>query len=136
MGDFMHEDLPVMEPVDWRKFLQFDAKSAAVLIGCALFLVGFLAVLPRWLRGREHADFAGVAAQTVQGKVTAIQISPVSTGGGGLFNAVNLAFAGHAAYYALPPESRWKPRSGQPVRVVFRVGRQTKMVHVDSVTPE
>ncbi len=125
-----------MEPVDWRKFIQFDAKSAAVLIGCALFLIGFLVVLPRWLNGREQADFAGVAAQTAPGKVTAIQISPVSTGGGGLFNAVNLAFAGHSVYYALPPESRWKPRSGQPVAVVFRVGRETKMVHVDSVTPE
>ncbi len=132
----MHDELPVMEPVDWRRFFQFDAKSAAVWIGCILFLIGFLAVLPRWLRGREHADFAGVAVQTAPGTVTALQISPVSTGGSSLFNAVNLAFAGHIAYYALPPESRWKPRSGQPVLVVFRVGRQTKRVHIDAVTPE
>ena len=132
----MHEDLPVMEPVDWRKFLQFDAKSAAVWIGCTLFLIGFLAVLPRWLRGRQQADFAGVAAQTARGKVTALQISPVSTGGDSLFNAVNLTFAGHTAYYALPPESHWKPRSNQPVLVVFRVGTRSRSVHIDSVRPE
>ena len=124
-----------MEPVDWRHFFQFDAKSAAVLIGCALFLIGLLAVLPRWLRARERADFAGVTALAVPGTVTAIQISPVTTGGGSLFNAVNLAFAGHVAYYALTPESHWKPRSGQSVVVVFRVGRNTKMVHIDKVTP-
>lgn len=132
----MHEDLPAMEPVDWRQFLKLDLKAAAALIGCALFLIGFLALLPRWLRGQDQADFAGVAAQTAAGKVTAIQISPVSTGGGGLFNAVNIAFAGHAAYYALPPESHWNPRPNQAVVVVYRVGRQTKMVHIDSVTPE
>ncbi|MGI4788783.1 MAG: hypothetical protein ACRYFS_08025 [Janthinobacterium lividum] len=131
----MHDELPVMEPVDWRRFLQFDAKSVAVLIGCTLFLIGFLAVLPRWLRERDHTDFAGAAVQTAPGKVTAIQISPVSTGGGGLFNGVNLAFGGHVAYFALPPESHWKPRSGQSVVVIFRIGRHSKMVHIDSVTP-
>ena len=132
----MHEDLPAMEPVRWRQFLQLDAKSAAVLIGCALFLVGFLAVLPRWLHAREQADFAGVAAQIVPGKVTMLQISPVSTGGGSLFNGVDVAFAGHQAYYALPPESRWKPLPSQNVIVTFRVGRQSKTVHVDAVMPQ
>lgn len=132
----MDEDLPVMEPVEWRKFLRFDAKSAAVWIGCTLFLIGFLAVLPHWLRERQQADFAGVAAQTAPGKVTALQISPVSTGGDSLFNAVNLAFAGHAVYYALPPTSHWKPRPNQPVLVVFRVGSRSHSVHIDSVTPE
>ena len=125
-----------MEPVDWRSFLKLDAKAAAVLIGCTLFLVGFLGFLPRWLHGREQADLAGVAAQTALGTVTARQISPVSSGGGGLFNGVNVAFAGHAAYYALPPESRWKPQPNQSVRVVFRVWRRSKLVHVDSVTPQ
>ena len=132
----MHEDLPVMEPVEWRRFFQLDVKSAAVLIGCTVFLVGFLAILPRWLRGRERADFAGVTVQTAPGKVTAIQISPVSSGGGSLFNAVNLEFANHIAYYALPPESRWKPRSGQAVVVRYQIGRQTRMVHIDTVTPQ
>lgn len=132
----MHEDLPVMEPVDWRKFLQFDAKSAAVWIGSILFLIGFLAVLPHWLRERAQADFAGTAAQTAPGHVTALQISPVSTGGDSLFNAVNLVFAGHAAFYALPPESHWKPQPNQPVRVVFRVGRRSHSVRIDSVTPQ
>ncbi len=132
----MHEDLPVMEPVEWRKFLQFDAKSAAVWIGCTLFLIGFLAVLPHWLRGRQQADFAGVAAQTAPGRVTALQISPVSTGGDSLFNAVNLAFAGHAAYYALPPTSHWKPQPNQSVMVVFRVGSRSHSVRIDSVTPQ
>lgn len=132
----MHEDLPVMEPVDWRKFFQFDGKSAAVWIGCTLFLIGFLAVLPHWLRERAQADFAGVAAQTAPGHVTVLQISPVSTGGDSLFNAVNLAFAGHTAYYALPPTSHWKPRRNQPVVVVFRIGSRSHSVQIDSVTPE
>ena len=132
----MHEDLPVMEPVNWRKFLQFDAKAAAVWIGCTLFLIGFLVVLPHWLRARQQADFAGVAVQTAPGTVTALQISPVSTGGDSLFNAVNLAFAGHAAYYALPPTSHWKPRPNQPVLVVFRVGSRSRSVRIDSVTPQ
>lgn len=130
-----HETSP-SEPVDWRSFLRIDAKSAAVFIGCTLFLIGFLSVLPRWLHGREQADFAGVPAQTALGKVTMRQISPVSTGGGGLFNGVNIAFAGYEAYYALPPESQWKPLPSQSVRVVFRVGRHSKMVRVDSVTPQ
>lgn len=125
-----------LEPVDWRQFFRLDAQSAAVIFGCVLFLVGFLAVLPRWLHGREAADFAGAALQTAPGRVTALQISPVSTGGGSLFNAVNLAFAGHAAYYALPPESRWKPRSGQPVTVRFQVGRRSGRVQIRSVTPD
>ena len=132
----MHEERPVMEPVDWRRFFQLDAKCAVTIIGCALFLIGFLALLPRWLHGRDRADFAGAAVQTASGKVTAIQISPVSTGGGSLFNAVNLAFAQHQAYYALPPESRWKPRSGQNVVVTFQIGRQSSRVHINSVTPE
>jgi hypothetical protein len=131
----MHEDLPPMEPVEWRRFFQLDAKSVAVLIGCALFLIGFLAILPRWLHGRDQADFAGTAVQTAPGKVTAIQISPVSSGGGGLFNGVNLEFAHHEAYYALPPDSRWKPISGQSVTVTFQIGRMSKMVHITSVTP-
>ena len=132
----MQNETPISEPMDWRRLLQLDAKAAIVLIGCALFLVGFLAVLPRWLHAREQADFAGVAAQAAPGRVTMLQISPVSTGGGSLFNGVDLAFAGHQAYYALPPESRWKPRPNQNVTVVFRVGRETKAVHIDSVTPQ
>ncbi len=125
-----------MEPVDWRRFFQLDAKAAAVLIGCTLFLIGLLAVLPRWLRAQDKADFAGVAARTVPGTVTMRQISPVSSGGGGLFNGVNIAFAGHQAYYALPPESRWKPLPNQSVSVTFRVGRRSHSIHVDSVTPK
>ncbi len=125
-----------MEPVDWRRFFQFDAKAVAVLIGCTLFLIGFLAVLPRWLLGRDQADFAGVAAQTAPGKVTMRQISPVSTGGGGLFNGVDVAFAGHQSYYALPPESRWNPLPNQSVRVTFRIGRHSRQVRVDAVTPQ
>ena len=132
----MHQDLPPMEPVDWRRFYQLDVKAAAVLIGCALFLIGFLAILPHWLADRDRADFAGAAVQTAPGTVTMRQISPVSSGGGGLFNAANLSFAGHSAFYALPPESRWNPRSGQDVVVTFRVGRISKMVHIDSVTPK
>lgn len=121
--------------MDWRRLLQLDTKAAVVLAGCALFLVGFLAVLPRWLHEREHADFAGVAAQTAPGKVTMLQISPVSTGGGSLFNGVDVAFANHQAYYALPPESHWKPLPNQSVQVTFRVGRNSHRVSVEAVTP-
>ncbi len=131
----MQNETP-LEPMDWRRLLQIDAKAAVVLAGCALFLVGFLLVLPRWLHEREQADFAGVAAQTVSGNVTMLQISPVSSGGGSLFNGVDVAFANHQAYYALPPESHWKPMFGQSVLVEFRVGRNSHMVHVDSVTPQ
>ena len=131
----MQNEMPVLEPMDWRQFLKLDTKAVVVLVGCALFLVGFLAVLPRWLHRREQADFAGVAAQTVPGKVTMLQISPVSSGGGSLFNGVDVTFGSHQAYYALPPESRWKPRFGQQVKVTFRTSRHTKQVRVDSVTP-
>ncbi len=131
----MQNEMPALEPMDWRRFLQLDAKAAAVLVGCALFLVGFLSVLPRWLHGREQADFAGVTAQTVPGKVTMLQISPVTSGGGSLFNGVDVAFAKHQAYYALPPESHWKPMFGQQVMVTFRVGRSSHSIHVDAVTP-
>ena len=122
--------------MDWRRLVQLAAKAGVVLVGCALFLVGFLSVLPRWLHGREQADFAGVAAQTVSGKVTMLQISPVTSGGGSLFNGVDLAFANHQAYYALPPESHWKPLPRQNVLVTFRIGRNSKSVHIDSVTPQ
>ena len=132
----MQDEVPISEPMDWRRLLQIDGKAAAALIGCTLFLVGFLAVLPRWLREREQADFAGVAAQTVPGKVTMLQISPVSSGGGSLFNGVDVTFANYQAYYALPPESRWKPMPHQSVTVTFRVGRNSQKVRVDSVTPQ
>lgn len=132
----MQNEMPISEPMDWRRLLQLDSKAAAALLGCALFLVGFLVVLPRWLHGREQADFAGVAAQTAPGQVTMLQISPVSSGGGSLFNGVDVAFAGRQAYYALPPESRWKPMPHQKVTVTFRVGRRSRSVHVDAVTPQ
>ncbi len=121
--------------MDWRRLLQLDAKAVAALLGCGLFLVGLLSLLPRWLHRQAQADFAGAAAQTLPGKVTMLQISPVSTGGGSLFNGVDLAFGSYRAYYALPPESRWKPVSGQNVTVTFRVGRHSKSLQVDAVTP-
>ena len=52
-----------------------------------LFWWALLGILPAWLRGQERADFAGTAAQTAPGVVVVCQISPVSQGGGGLFNA-------------------------------------------------
>ncbi len=132
----MQDEAPSLEPMDWRRLLQLDAKAAAALIGCAVFLVGFLAVLPRWLHGREQADFAGAAAQTSPGTVTMLQISPVTSGGGSLFNGVDVAFANRQAYYALPPDSHWKPMPHQRVLVTFRVGRRSHRVSVDSVTPQ
>ena len=132
----MQNEAPSLEPMDWRRFLQLDLKAAVVLVGCVLFLVSFLAVLPRWLHRRERADFVGVAAQTVPGKVTMRQISPVSSGGGGLFNGVDVAFGPYQAYYALPPESRWNPLPNQRVTVTFRVGRSSHRVSVDAVTPQ
>lgn len=132
----MQDETPILEPMDWRRLLQLDAKAAVVLVGCGLFLVGFLAVLPRWLHRREQADFAGVAVQTTPGKVTMRQISPVSSGGGGLFNGVDVAFGPYQAYYALPPESRWNPLPNQKVTVTFRVGRRSHRVSVDAVTPQ
>ncbi len=132
----MQDEMPILEPMDWRRLLQLDGKAAAALLGSALFLVGLLAVLPRWLHRREQADFAGVAAQTVPGKVTMLQISPVTSGGGSLFNGVDVAFGPYQAYYALPPESRWKPLPHQSVLVTFRVGRRSHRVAVDAVTPQ
>ena len=134
----MQDDTPDLGPVPWRNLLHFDAKAIAAFVACGLILVGLLVVLPHWLRGQERADFAGAAVQTASGTVTSVQISPVSQGGGGLFNGVNVAFAGHESYYALPPESHWTPKPFEktPVTVKFRVGRNTGTVHVDAVTPK
>ncbi|MBV9849977.1 MAG: hypothetical protein JO250_09930 [Armatimonadetes bacterium] len=113
-----------------------DRGAAATLIGSIVFIVLLLGALPRWLHGREAEDYRGVAAQTAPGIVSTVTISPISRGGGGLFNGVNVTFAGHRVYYALPPESQWKPDYGQRVMVTYRVGRQSGIVRVDDVTPE
>ena len=124
-------------PIEWRNLLQFDAKAVAAIAVCVLMLVGLLGVLPAWLRGQERADFAGVPTQTATGRVTICQISPVTQGGGGLFNAVTIAFDKRQAYYALPKSSTWSPKpfGHDKVRVVYRVGRHSGQLRVDSVTP-
>lgn len=134
----MQDELPDLGPIPWRNLLHFDAKAIAAFAGCALILVGLLAILPAWLRGQDRADFAGVTVQTASGTVTSVQISPVTQGGGGLFNGVTVEFAQHQAYYALPPSSHWQPKPFEktPVTVKYRVGRNTGAVHVDSVTPK
>ena len=125
-------------PIEWRNLLQFDAKAIAAIAVCAAMLVGLLWVLPTWLRGQERADFAGVQPRVATGVVTICQISPVSSGGGGLFNAVTIAFDNRQAYYALPKSSTWSPKpfGHDRVRVVYRIGRRSGQVRVDSVTPE
>ena len=122
--------------VEWRQLLVMDGKATAVIVGCALFLALLLGVLPAWLCGQERADFAGAVAQTAPGRVTVCQISPVSQGGGGLYNGVNVEFAGRQAYYALPPSSRWNPIFHQPVTVTYRIGTRSGGVRVDAVTPK
>ncbi len=122
--------------VEWRALLHLDGKAVAVLLGSVLFLALLLGVLPAWLRGQERADFAGAAPQTVPGRVTVCQISPVSQGGGGLYNGVNVEFAGRQAYYALPPSSDWKPIFHQQVVVTYRVGTRSGLVRVDAVRPK
>ena len=114
-----------------------DRTAAATLIGSLLFVVLLLGVLPRWLHGREQADYQGVAAQTSPGIVSTVTISPTSQGGGGLFNAVAVTFDNNrrTAYYALPKTSHWLPKYHDPVTVTYRIGRQSGIVHVDSVTP-
>ena len=133
----MTDETQGLEPVDWRQFFRLDVKSAAALLACAGLLLGLLVALPRWLHGQERADFDGVAVRTAQGIVSTVEISPVSQGGGGLFNAVTVDFDHHQAYYALPPTTRWSPRPFMktPVRVTYRVGRRTGAVQVVSVTP-
>ena len=121
--------------VEWRELLHWDGKAALVAAACVGFLVLLLGVLPTWLRGQDRADFAAAAPRTVPGQVTVCQISPVSSGGGGLYNAVNVEFAGRQAYYALPPTSDWKPIFHQKVQVTYRVGTHSGLVHVDSVKP-
>jgi hypothetical protein len=132
----MQDDTPDLGPIPWRNLLSFDAKAIAAIGACALILIGLLVALPAWLRGQERADFAGAAVQTAPGIVTVCEISPVSQGGGGLFNAVTVAFAHRQRYYALPPESKWVPKFHQSVRVTYRVGRRSGQVRVDAVTPE
>ncbi len=124
-------------PIEWRNLLSFDAKAIAAIAVCVLMLVGLLWVLPTWLRGQERADFAGVPTQTATGVVTICQISPVTSGGGGLFNAVTVAFGSRTAYYALPRRSTWSPKpfGRDKVRVVYRVGRRSGQLRVVSVTP-
>ena len=132
----MQDDVPDLGPIPWRNLLHFDAKAIAAFAACALMLVGLLVLLPAWLRGQERADFAGTSARTAPGIVTICEISPVTQGGGGLFNAVTVAFANRQSYYAIPPTSKWVPKFHQNVRVTYRVGRQTGAVRVDAVTPE
>lgn len=133
----MQDDTPDLGPIPWRDLLHFDVKAIAAFAACALLLVGLLVALPAWLRGQERADFAGTPSQTASGTVTSAQISPVTQGGGGLFNGVTVEFAHHQAYYALPRGSRWQPKpfENAPVIVKYRVGRDTGAVRVDSVTP-
>ncbi len=121
--------------VEWRELLHWDGKAALAAAACILFLTLLLGVLPAWLRGQDRADFAAAVRQTVPGQVTICQISPVSSGGGGLYNAVNVEFAGRQAYYALPPTSDWKPIFHQKVLVTYRLGTRSGLVHVDSVKP-
>jgi len=121
--------------VEWRELLYWDGKAALAAAACAGFLILLLGVLPAWLRSQDRADFSAAARQTTSGRVTVCQISPVSSGGGGLYNAVNVEFAGRQAYYALPPTSDWKPIFHQKVLVTYRVGTRTGLVHVDSVKP-
>ncbi len=131
----MRNEISAEERVEWRQLLHFDGKAVAALAGCALFLIGFLGILPSWLRAQEKADFGTAARQTAPGTVATVQISPVSQGGGGLFNAVTVAFAGREIYYALPPSSRWNPKRGDRVDVTYRVGRKSGKVRIESVTP-
>ena len=121
--------------VEWRQLLVVDGKAAVVIGGCVLFLALLLGVLPAWLRGQERADFAGAIPHTAPGRVTVCQISPVSQGGGGLYNGVNVEFAGRQAYYALPPSSRWDPIFHQSVLVTYRVGTRSGLLRVDAVVP-
>ena len=94
----------------WEWLGLADRTAAATLFGSLLFVGLLLGVLPRWLHGREQADYQGVAAQTSPGIVSTVTISPTSQGGGGLFNAVAVTFDPPAqAYYALPRSSQWKP---------------------------
>jgi hypothetical protein len=109
--------------------------SALAAAACVGFLILLLGVLPAWLRGQDRADFAAATPQTAPRRVTVCQISPVSSGGGGLYNAVNVEFAGRQVYYALPSTSDWKPIFHQKVLVTYRVGTRTGLVHVDSVKP-
>ena len=132
----MQDDMPDLGPVPWRNLLHFDLKALAAFLFCGLFLAGLLLALPAWLRGQERADFAGAAARTVPGIVTVCQISPVTQGGGGLFNAVTVAFDRRQSFYALPPSSHWQPKFHQKVSVTYRVGRRTGAVRVEAVTPE
>ena len=82
------------------------------------------------------ASFSLTMAQTAPGVVVICQISPVSQGGGGLFNAVTVEFDKKQSYFAIPPTSKWVPKFHQNVRVTYRVGHQSGKVRVDAVTPE
>jgi len=121
----------------WIDRLRFpDWKAGAVVIGSIVFLVLLLGVLPRWLQAQEESDFRNVPAQTVPGVVTIINISPVSQGGTGLFNAVTVAFANKQAYYALTQRDQWKPSFHQNVRVTYQIGRHSGQVRVIEVQPQ
>ena len=112
-----------------------DAMSKVVVIGIAVFLILFLGVLPPVLRRYAGDDLRGVPMQIAPGRVTFLQISPTTQGGGSLFNAVSVKFADKAAYYTLPLSSKWCPVLGEAVRVRYRVGRKSGQVHVEEVTP-
>jgi hypothetical protein len=122
----------VLKMIEWLGLN--DKKAAVGLFGTLTCLFLLLGLLPMWLHRQSMIDYAGTVKKTVPGYVSLVTISPVSQGGGSLFNAVAVTFAGYQHYYALPPQSRWDPIYGQHVTVTYQIGHSGD-VQVDDVQP-
>jgi hypothetical protein len=127
------------QPGKWTRVAKLlappDKSSKWVIAGIAVFLVILLGVVPPALRKMTADDLRGMPVLTARGQVIRLNISPTTEGGSSLYNAVSVEFDGKAAFYALPPTSRWAPKYHQPVEVKYRIGRATGRVHIEEVIP-
>ncbi|BDI29025.1 hypothetical protein CCAX7_10760 [Capsulimonas corticalis] len=108
--------------------------SALAIAGAALLIAGIVWGVPFLARRAAAGDLSGVPAQTASGSVRDINVAVGHAGGGGMHNAVTLEFAHRKVFYILPETSRWIPVIGEPVLVRYRVGRNSGVAQIDSVT--
>jgi hypothetical protein len=130
-GAPINTNLP--DPPKARDWIRHLAGLLPFAIALAIVIVASV-ILPKWLKKGGADDLRGVPEQTSIGVVTQELDNPGHFGGGSVFNAVALQFAGHQVFWDLPPTSAWKPMIGEMVEVHYRVGRTgSHVVHIDSV---
>lgn len=120
----------------WISRVGFPDRISVVVVGaCVVGVFLVVSVVPSLLRNFGQADLRGVPARTSFGVVDREFFSVNSGNGATLVTTVQLSFAGTRAAYRLPLTSKWRPTPFERVRVTYRVGRRSGLVHVDSATP-